>query len=294
MYKTVEEYLDALKDEMRDCDRALMQDALADAREHLSTGLDVARETNPELNETEALQKLVEEYGMPEETASAYKEVERRTSPALRQPLKPQSILGGFFSVYIDPRTWGSLLFMFIALITGIIYFTWAVAGFSLSLSLSIFVFGLPLAILFLLSVQGLALLEGRLVEALLSVRMPRRSLFAERGLKWLERLKLLVTDKRTWLSFLYLILQMPLGVLYFGLMSTLLAFSVGVILVPIAQWIFGFPTYQVNGVGYYLPVWDLLLIQVGGFLLLTLTMHLARSIGWLHGRYAKWMLVSE
>lgn len=294
MYKTVEEYLDALKDEMRDCDRALMQDALADAREHLSTGLDVARETNPELNETEALQKLVEEYGMPEETASAYKEVERRTSPALRQPLKPQSILGGFFSVYIDPRTWGSLLFMFIALITGIIYFTWAVAGFSLSLSLSIFVFGLPLAILFLLSVQGLALLEGRLVEALLSVRMPRRSLFAERGLKWLERLKLLVTDKRTWLSFLYLILQMPLGVLYFGLMSTLLAFSVGVILVPIAQWIFGFPTYQVNGVGYYLPVWDLILIQVGGFLLLTLTMHLARSIGWLHGRYAKWMLVSE
>lgn len=294
MFNTIEEYLEALKNEMKDADPALVQDAQADAREHLSTALAVAREANPEASEVDALSKIIEEYGTPEETASAYREVERRTSPVLKHSVKPRSALGRFFGVYSDPRTWGSLLFMFIAFVTGIIYFTWAVTGLSLSISLSIFIFGLPLAILFLLSVRGLALLEGRLVEALLGVRMPRRPLFAQRGLKWLERLRVLVSDKHTWLSLLYLILQMPLGVLYFSLTITLVFFSFGFTIVPIVQWVFGFPTYQIDGVGYYLPVWSLLLIQAGGFLTLTLTMHIARAIGWLHGRYAKWILVSE
>ena len=40
-------------------------------------------------------------------------------------------------------------------------------------------------------------------------------------------------------------------------------------------------------------PVWALYLLPVGGFILLTLTLHLVRAIGWFHGRYAKWMLVS-
>src|SRR3972149_2767967 len=276
MFNTIEEYLDALKTEMQGSDSALLQDALADAREHLSTALAVARENNAELKEADALKIIVEEYGTPEETASAYKEVERRTSPALKQTPKPYSFLGAIFGVYADSRTWGALLFMFIAFVTGIIYFTWAVTGLSLSLSLSVFIFGLPLAILFLLSVQGLALLEGRLVEALLGMRMPRRPLFAQRGLKWFERLKVLVSDKHTWFSLLYLILQMPLGVLYFSLMVTLLFLSLGFMVVPVVQWVFHFPTYQINSVGYDLPVWSLLLIQLGGFLLLTLALHLA------------------
>ncbi len=293
MYTTIENYLDALKEAMQDADPALAQDAQADAREHLSTALEAAREKTPDVSEADALLSIVEDYGTPEETASAYREIERRTSPSLKQTAKSSSFWGSVFGVYVDPRTWGSLLFMFIAFVTGIIYFTWAVTGTALSLSLMILIIGVPFAILFLLSVQGLALLEGRLVEALLGERMPRRPLFAQAGLKWLERLKALLTDKHTWLSLLYFILQMPLGVLYFSLMVTLVAFSLGLILIPIAQWVFHFPTYQINSVGYYLPVWSLLLIQLGGFLTLTLTMHLARAIGWLHGRYAKALLVS-
>jgi len=293
MFNSVEEYLDALQDEMKDADPALAQDAQADAREHLSLALDAAREKAPDGSEADALKSIVEEYGTPEETASAYREIERRTSPSLKQAAKPSSFWGRVFGVYVDPRTWGSLLFMFITFVTGIIYFTWAVTGTMLSLSLMILIIGAPFAILFLLSVQGLALLEGRLVEALLGVRMPRRPLFAQPGLTWGERLKALINDKHTWLSLLYFILQMPLGVLYFSLMVTLILFSLGVIIIPIGQWVFRFPTYQINSVGYYLPVWSLLLIQLGGFLLLTLTMHLARGIGWLHGRYAKALLVS-
>lgn len=35
MIKTVDEYLDKLKDELAGCDPSLIQDALADAEEHL-------------------------------------------------------------------------------------------------------------------------------------------------------------------------------------------------------------------------------------------------------------------
>ena len=293
MYNTIEEYLDALITEMRGNDAALIQDAQADAREHLTMALEASREKTPDLPEPDALKSIVEEYGTPEETASAYREIERRTSPSLKQLKKPVSVWGQLFGVYIDPRTWGSLLFMLITFATGIIYFSWAVTGASLSLSLMILIIGVPFAILFLLSVQGLALLEGRIVEGLLGVRMPRRPLFAQPGLKWLGRLKALVTDKHTWLSMLYMVLQMPLGVLYFTLDVTLILFALVMMAAPFVQVIWHAPIIMNFGERIFMPFWALVLMEIGGFLLLTLTMHLSRLIGWLHGRYAKWMLVS-
>ena len=294
MFNTIENYLDALKMEMKDADPALAQDAQTDANEHLSTALSAVREAKPEVGETDALAKIIEEYGTPEETAAAYREIERRTSPSLKQPVKPRSLLGRFFGVYIDPRTWGSLLFMFITFVTGIIYFTWVVTGASLSISFLILIIGIPFAILFLLSVQGLALLEGRLVEALLGERMPRRPLFAQPGLKWVERLKALVTDRHTWISLIYMVLQMPLGVIYFSVNVTLIAFSLGVMFAPFAQLIWKLPMITIGADQVFLPYSALVLLAIGGFLTLTLTLHLARAIGGLHGKYAKRMLVSE
>jgi len=224
MFNTIEEYLDTLKTEMQGSDSALLQDALADAREHLSTALEVARENNAELKESDALKIIVDEYGTPEETASAYKEVERRTSPSLKQTTtRPRSALGSFFGVYADARAWGALLYMFIAFVTGVFYFSWAITGISVSISLLIFIFGFPVALLFLLSVRGLALLEGRLVEALLGIRMPRRPLFSHQGMKWFDRLKALVTDKITWLMLVYMFIQFVLGTIYFILIGILI-----------------------------------------------------------------------
>jgi hypothetical protein len=293
MFNSIDEYLNALKGEMKDADPALIQDALSDAREHLTLALESVQQKTPEVSVPDALKVIVGEYGSPEETASAYQEVERRTLPPWRQSGKSNSIGSRFLGVYLDPRAWGSLLFMFVALVTGILYFTWAVTGLSLSLSFLILVIGLPFAILFLLSVQGLALLEGRLVEALLGERMPRRPPFAQPGLKWLERLKALVMDKHTWLSMLYLILQLPLGVVYFSLMVTLISLSLGVMVAPLVQLIWHHSILVINSQRIFLPYWALILLAPGGFLLLTSAIHMARTIGWLHGRYAKWMLVS-
>ena len=124
MFNTIEDYLDALKNEMKDADPALVQDALSDAREHLTMALSAAKEKQPEVSDADALTVIIDGYGSPEETASAYNEVERRTSPALTQPAKSQSFLGRFFGVYLDPRAWGGLLYMLIAFVIGIFYFT--------------------------------------------------------------------------------------------------------------------------------------------------------------------------
>jgi len=294
MFKTVEEYLDALKNEMRDADSALVQDAQADAREHLSTALAVAREAAPEASEADALKKIIEEYGTPEETASAYKEVERRTSPALKQTVKPRSVLGRFFGVYTDPRAWGALLYMLIAFVTGVFYLTWAVTGVSVSVSFLIFIFGFPFALLFLLSVRGLALLEGRLVEALLGVRMPRRPLFSHQDMKWFDRLKALLTDKATWLMLIYMIVQFVLGTAYFVVIVTVLSISLSFIAIPILQAWLGQGVINNNDMRYFLPTWSYPLLVLIGFLLWTTFMNIARSIGQLHGKMAKWLLVSE
>jgi hypothetical protein len=295
MFNTIDEYLDALKNEMLGADSALLQDALADAREHLSTALVVAREKNADLQESDALKNIVEEYGTPEETASAYKEVERRTSPTLKQSAKSQSWIVRFFGVYADARAWGALLYMLIAFVTGVFYFTWAVTGLSLSISFSIFIFGLPFALLFLLSVRGLALLEGRLVEALLGVRMPRRPLFSHQGMKWFDRLKALLADKATWLMLVYMFIQFALGIVYFVALVVVLSFSLAFIAIPVLQETLNEGAIMLNdGIRYFFPMWTYPLLVLGGFLLWTIFMNIARGIGQLHGRLAKWMLVSE
>ena len=100
MYNTIAEYLDTLKQEMQGSDSALIQDAQADAREHLTLALEAEREKAPGMSQAEALKPVIEEYGLPEETAAAYREIERRTPPTLKQAKKPASFWERVFGVY--------------------------------------------------------------------------------------------------------------------------------------------------------------------------------------------------
>jgi len=296
MMQSIEEYLKDLRSALKASDSATIRDALSDAEEHLRNAVASLREAQPELTEAQALEQAVEQYGTPAETAAAYAEVERRTVPALaaQERRVSSSPLRRFFGIYEDPRAWGTMLYMVISLVTGIVFFTWVVTGLSLSVSLSLFIFGLPLAILFLLSVRALALLEGRLVEALLGERMPRRPLFSGQSTKLLERLKALVMDRHTWLAMIYMVLQLALGILYFTLVVTVFSLSVAFMALPLFQsiWIEG--VILIGNTRIFLPVWSYPLVILFGFLLWTVFMHVSRGIGRLHGKYAKALLVSE
>jgi uncharacterized membrane protein len=292
--KSIEEYLELLKTELKDTDSATTQDALADAEEHLRAALANLREKQPELSEGEALDQVIEQYGAPDEIASAYKEVERLTRPVARETPVPQGAIRRFLSVYDDPKAWGALLYMLISMITGIVYFTWVVTGLSLSLSFAIFIFGLLFAVFFTISLRGMALLEGRIVEGLLGVRMPRRTVFLQKDMTWFERLKANLMDKQVWLAILYFFLQMPLGVIYFSVIVTLFALSISFMAAPLVQSITDFPLLSIGAMRYYLPAWSTPFFLLLGFLIWTVTMHLGRWVGQVHGKYAKMLLVTD
>jgi hypothetical protein len=128
----------------------------------------------------------------------------------------------------------------------------------------------------------------------LLGVRMPRRSVFLQKGTTWFDRLKTNLSDKHVWLALIYFFFQMPLGVIYFTLIVTLFSLSIGLIAAPLVQSIMDFPIISIGVLRYYLPAWSTPLFLLVGFLIWTLTMHLAKLIGQLHGRYAKTFLVTD
>jgi hypothetical protein len=85
--------------------------------------------------------------------------------------------------VAADPRAYAALFYMLLSLATGIFYFTWVTVGLSLSVGLSVLIIGLPFIVLFFGSVRVLSLVEGRVVEAMLGMRMPRRPAYPTRDL---------------------------------------------------------------------------------------------------------------
>ena len=303
MINSIEQYLSSLKKNLSGCDRATIQDALSDAEEHLTTALKGAMDSG--MQENEALPMIIEKYGMPEEIAVAYQELESLLPPALAPVSYPEEsdttdktiqpekrpFLMRFFGVFAEARAWGAFLYLMFSLLTGILYFTWAVTGISLSAGLMVLIIGLPFAGLFILSVRGISLIEGRIVEALLGIRMPRRPLFYRRNMGWWKLFKTIISDRHNWLSIVYMILQLPLGIIYFTVLITLIALSLSGIAMPILQLGFDVPI-NVTGGSYYLAGWMVPLVVVASILLATLTMHLAKYVGRMHGALAKALLV--
>ena len=297
----IPEYLDQLRRSLAGADPALIQDALYDAEDYLRSEL----AENPGKSEAEVIAAVASSYGAPDEVADIYRETEARVETALRAPppRKRSSLLGRFFGVAADPRTYASLFYMLLALATGIFYFTWVVTGVSLSLGLSVLIIGIPFAILFFGSVHVLALVEGRLVEVMLGERMPRRPVYRERQDTLLKRIGALFSDPRMWSSMLYMVLMLPLGITYFTIAVTALTLSLSFMAAPLMVW-FGQATVNTdfegwtvlgmeNGVvGTSAGYWALPLLFVAGIALLFATLHLARGIGYLHAQLAKHLLV--
>lgn len=291
--RTIQEYLDQLRDALAGADPALIQDALYDAEEYLRGEL----HAHPERTEEQVLAAIATTYGAPDEVAEAYRNTEAKVQLALRtpRPRPRKSALGKFFAVYGDWRAYTALLFMLLAFVTGIFYFVWAVVGFSLSLSLMLMIFGLPFSLLFLSSVRLLSLVEGRIVEVLLGVRMPRRPVHPGNGKSrpMMERIKEVFTDPRTWSTLLYMIVKLPLGIVDFALFVSLASVSLSLLFAPIEGMFTNGLWIDVNGITFYNVPWIITpFISLLGLLLLTVLMHIARGMGWVHGHLAKNLLV--
>jgi len=290
--RTVEQYLARLRECLRGADPALVQDALYDAEEHLRAEL----AQYPGDGEPEVLARIVASYGAPEEVADAYRANEVKVQAALRtpRPRPRRTAFGRFFGVYADTRTYLALLYMLFALFAGIFYFTFAVTGISMSVGFAILIIGIPFFLLFIGATRGLALVEGRIVEAMLGTRMPRRPLFPDRETPWLTRIVDMLKDPRTWGTIVYLLLMLPLGIFYFVFAVVGLTVSLAMIAAPIVMLLWHGHLIQIDGVVETPHPALLPLMSILGIVLLTVTLHLSRGIGYLHGQVAKSLLVSS
>jgi hypothetical protein len=312
---TIPEYLEQLRAALAGADPAMIQDALYDAEEYLRSELaEQAGKT-----EAEVIAGVAGSYGAPEEVAEIYRETEVTVNRALRAPgmritpaavaaaaaapagpaspppaAAPQrSLVARFFGVVLDPHTYGALFYMLLSLATGTFFFTWVVTGLSLSVSLLILIIGIPILLLFLGSVRVLSLVEGRIIETMLGVRMPRRPAYTDKSKGWLARIGAMFADGRTWLTMLYFLLMLPLGVAYFTIATTLLSLSLALMFAPLGDLLFDHPAgIWIDGVNVATAFWVWPVSVAVGALLLFGTLHLARGIGKLHGAMAKHLLV--
>jgi hypothetical protein len=290
--KTIPEYLEQLRAALAGADPALLQDALYDAEEYLRAEL----AEHPETDEATMLATIASSYGAPEEVADIYRVQETTVNKAMRTPppAPRSSAFGRFFGVAADPHTYGALLYMLLALPVGIFYFTWAIAGMSMSAGLAILIIGVPFAVLFMGTVYALSLMEGRIIETLLGERMPRRPQYPAAQSGFWAGIKAILVDPRTWASLLYMVLMLPMGILYFTSVVIGLSLSAGLVSAPFA-WLFGVPvTYSMDGENFLPPGLAMPLLTVLGVFLLFATLHLARGVGKFHAQFAKHLLVKS
>ncbi len=288
--KTTEQYRDAIRVALKSNDPAMIQDALYDADEFLRSE---QSEASGELSEQELVDRAVEAFGSPEEVAASYCETEVTVAKALATPSAPLGLFSGVFGVLFDPRAYGSLFLMLFGLVTGVLYFAWAVVGASMSIGFSVLIIGLPFLVGFAVSLRMLGLVEGRLIEALIGVRMPRRPVSLPVHVSWTQKAKYWITDRRTWTTLLFCILSLPLGVLSFCIATVLLSLAVSLFATPFAQLFTERPLITMGSVGWSVPWWTFPFFWVISAACSLALLHLAKLLGKVRAVLAKSLLVA-
>jgi uncharacterized membrane protein len=300
--RSIDDYLRQLRAALEGQDPALIQDALYDAEEYLRA--EVA--AHPDKSEADVLELISTTYGAPEEVAAAYRDTEAKVKAALKTPVPAAASASGwkrFFSVYLDPRAYTSIFYMLLALATGILYFTIVVTGLSLSFGFAILIIGIPFFLAFIGITRVIALGEGRLIEAVTGERMPRRPMHPGPPAGWLSRIGEMLSDVRTWTTLLYMLLMLPLGIVYFTVTVTGLAVGLAFTSLPLltlASWLGWDANATVFSDDAHIGGWALadhsmvsaLILGALGVLIVTLLMHAARAIGRGHAHLAKALLV--
>ncbi|GCE48407.1 putative sensor protein [Thermosporothrix hazakensis] len=123
-------------------------------------------------------------------------------------------------------------LFLFISFPLGLIFFVLTVVGLSLSTSLLIIWIGLPLLLLTLFLIRGMAALERSMLASLTGVVIWTKSPPTRSGGK--TRFMAILRDPDTWKSALYMLLKLPLGIVSFTICLTLPIIATSLTVMPL------------------------------------------------------------
>lgn len=316
----VRRYLAELDLALIDADAALRHDAVIDAEAHLRAAI----------RSGASAARAIADFGSPAEIAQAYRA--SGVAPALpdaRTPVPAPPWTGaapmpraarptGFAAIPVigiwgQPAAWGALLYFgAVGFLLSVCYFTWTVAVGSIAIGLMPLLLGIPILVLLLGSARALCLFEGKVVEALLRVRMPRRVQPVEGAdsVGFWTRIGCWLRDVRSWLSLAYLLGNFPVSVAMFAVTVSLAAAGAALVAAPVL-WAFDVPVAQVEGVDaevrflwnrlipdangdVWLPGGAVVPSLLAGLGILTATLWLARGMGWVYGHVVQAIQVAR
>jgi hypothetical protein len=133
----------------------------------------------------------------------------------------------------VRTRTYRHLLYLGLTFPLGTAYFVVLSVGFSLSASLIVLVIGLPLLVVTLLFVRGLAAVERLLANRLLDTDIATPAYPFRTG-SVPDRLRGLLVNRRTWIECGYLLSKFPAGVGTFVFLVTGLTTSLAFVATPV------------------------------------------------------------
>ena len=276
---TIKGYQRALKRLLKGEDPSLIVDAMDDAEEFLEESISDLMAEGLYEDRRSAMKKAIRMLGTPRSFAREYVRMDEEKKPKRSQKKSEErtSFIGETFGVLFKGRTYLNYLYLLLLFPIGLIYFVYIIIVASLGLGLLITIIGIPLLILFLLSIYGLSWAHGRMTEVMLGIRMPsKRRKLRVTGSAW-RRLITIFKDPRLYTSLLYMVMMMPIGVITFSVFFTLGIVSVALIISPISS-IIGLITD--TPIGYPGPDWFNLFSSIIGFLfglfLLFWTLHLS------------------
>jgi hypothetical protein len=125
--------------------------------------------------------------------------------------------------------------YLVLGLPLGILTFTIAVTGLSLSAGLLITLLGIPVLVVTLLAARALAALERKRAELLLGLPTPSRERRLTGG-AW-ERTRTIITDPASWRDALWSLLLLPIGIAGFTVAVTLWSTALGFLTSPAWYW---------------------------------------------------------
>ncbi|WP_166246114.1 sensor domain-containing protein [Paenibacillus turpanensis] len=139
-------------------------------------------------------------------------------------------------SLITDPKTYAKILYLLLSLPVGILYFTIAVTGFTLSIGLTPIFVGFPLAIGMLQLSKGVLRWESTLAGQLLHQPVPEWGQREPSPPGFWSKLSYYATDFRSYKGLLFMILKLPLGIISFTVCITAIATSAAFLAAPLVQ----------------------------------------------------------
>ena len=192
----------------------------------------------------------------------------------------------------LDPRTYGRIAYLLLALPLGIAEFAFLVTAISLGAGLAVSLIGIPILIATVYAWRFIAQLERRLIGALTGREIADPYRPAPAGASRWRRLNARLGDPATWKDLAFLLLQLPLGAVAFIVTVTVLSVGVAAVFSPVTFW--AIP----DGIDLGLLVVDTLpealVLAVLGAVVLAIGIPALGALGRLYGAYSEVLLGSN